>query len=91
MNHSVNNAHAAAVYAALTGHDRGEQGGGAKPTDHPGPGAVLAKLRTTADECGNDAEARDLLQQLQVGVSQTLESLKTLAAKDAEKRFATRA
>ncbi len=45
MNHSVNNAHAAAVYAALTGHDRGEQGGGAKPTDHPGPGAVLAKLR----------------------------------------------
>ena len=45
MNHSVNNAHAAAVYAALTGHDRGEQGGGAKPTDHPCPGAVLAKLR----------------------------------------------
>jgi uncharacterized protein (DUF1501 family) len=45
MNHSVNNSHAAAVYAALTGHDRGEQGGGAKPTDHPGPGAVLAKLR----------------------------------------------
>src|SRR5688572_5355194 len=31
MNHSVNNSHAAAVYAALTGHDRGEQGGGAKP------------------------------------------------------------
>src|SRR5689334_3526376 len=27
MNHSVNNAHAAAVYAAMTGHDRGEQGG----------------------------------------------------------------
>jgi hypothetical protein len=45
MNHSVNNSHAAAVYAALTGHDRGEQGGGAKPTDHPAPGAVLAKLR----------------------------------------------
>jgi uncharacterized protein (DUF1501 family) len=45
MNHSVNNSHAAAVYAALTGHDRGEQGGGAKPTDHPGPGAVLARLR----------------------------------------------
>jgi hypothetical protein len=45
MNHSVNNSHAAAVYAALTGHDRGEQGGGAKPTDHPSPGAVLAKLR----------------------------------------------
>jgi hypothetical protein len=45
MNHSVNNAHAAAVYAALTGHDRGETGGGAKPTDHPCPGSVLAKLR----------------------------------------------
>ncbi|MFP6673951.1 MAG: DUF1501 domain-containing protein [Pirellulaceae bacterium] len=47
MNHSVNNSHAAAVYAALTGHDRGEQGGGAKPTDHPSPGAVLSKLRPT--------------------------------------------
>jgi len=45
MNHSVNNSHAAAVYAALTGHDRGEEGGGAKPTDHPSPGSVLAKLR----------------------------------------------
>lgn len=45
MNHSVNNSHAAAVYAALTGHDRGEQGGGAKPEDHPNIGAVLAKLR----------------------------------------------
>ena len=29
--HSVNNAHAAAVYCALTGHDRGEIGGGAGP------------------------------------------------------------
>src|SRR4051794_35295028 len=27
MHHSVNNSHAAAVYVALTGHDRGEQGG----------------------------------------------------------------
>lgn len=45
MHHSVNNSHAAAVYVALTGHDRGEQGGGAKPTDHPPPGAVMAKLR----------------------------------------------
>jgi len=45
MQHSVNNSHAAAVYAALTGHDRGEQGGGAMPTDHPAPGSVLAKLR----------------------------------------------
>jgi uncharacterized protein (DUF1501 family) len=48
MNHSVNNSHAAAVYAAMTGHDRGEQGGGAKPTDHPSPGSVLAKLRPAA-------------------------------------------
>lgn len=47
MNHSVNNSHAAAVYAALTGHDRGEQGGGAKPDDHPSPGSVLSKLRPT--------------------------------------------
>ena len=47
MNHSVNNSHAAAVYAALTGHDRGEQGGGAKPTDHPPPGAMVAKLLPT--------------------------------------------
>src|SRR5262245_55753815 len=30
MHHSVNNSHAAAVYVGLTGHDRGEQGGGAK-------------------------------------------------------------
>ncbi|MFM7056601.1 MAG: DUF1501 domain-containing protein [Planctomycetota bacterium] len=45
MNHSVNNSHAAAVYAALTGHDRGEQGGGARPSDHPNIGAVLSKLR----------------------------------------------
>src|SRR5436305_10956737 len=28
VHHSVNNAHAAAVYAGLTGHDRGEIGGG---------------------------------------------------------------
>lgn len=48
MNHSVNNSHAAAVYAALTGHDRGEQGGGAKPGDHPNLGSVLAKLRPAA-------------------------------------------
>ncbi|MBX7165858.1 MAG: DUF1501 domain-containing protein [Pirellulales bacterium] len=45
MHHGVNNAHAAAVYAALTGHDRGEQGGGTQPTDNPAPGSVLAKLR----------------------------------------------
>lgn len=45
MHHSVNNAHAAAVYTSLTGHDRGEIGGGALPTDHPSPGSVLAMLR----------------------------------------------
>jgi hypothetical protein len=45
MHHSVNNAHAAAVYAALTGHDRGEQGGGAKPTDHPAIGSVMGLCR----------------------------------------------
>lgn len=45
MHHSVNNAHAAAVYCALTGHDRGEQGGGAKPSDNPSPGSVFGKLR----------------------------------------------
>lgn len=47
MNHTVNNSHAAAVYASLTGHDRGEQGGGTKPTDHPSLGAIMAKLRPT--------------------------------------------
>jgi hypothetical protein len=45
MHHSVNNAHAAAVYCALTGHDRGEIGGGARQTDNPAPGSVLTKLR----------------------------------------------
>lgn len=48
MNHSVNNSHAAAVYASLTGHDRGEQGGGARPTDHPCLGGIMARLRPTA-------------------------------------------
>jgi hypothetical protein len=47
MHHSVNNAHAAAVYVALTGHDRGEIGGGFLPTDNPPPGAVAALLRPT--------------------------------------------
>ncbi len=45
MHHSVNNAHAAAVYTGLTGHDRGEIGGGARPTDHPAIGSVLGLLR----------------------------------------------
>jgi hypothetical protein len=45
MQHGVNNSHAAAVYASLTGHDRGEMGGGAKPTDYPAIGSVLSMLR----------------------------------------------
>lgn len=48
MHHTVNNSHAAAVYASLTGHDRGEQGGGTKPTDHPSLGSIMARLRPTA-------------------------------------------
>lgn len=50
MHHSVNNSHAAAVYVSMTGHDRGEQGGGFKPTDNPSPGALAALLRPTAPE-----------------------------------------
>ena len=45
MHHGVNNAHAAAVYAAMTGHDRGEIGGGAKQTDYPTLGSVASMLR----------------------------------------------
>ncbi len=45
MHHGVNNAHAAAVYCALTGHDRGEIGGGARETDNPAPGSVLSMYR----------------------------------------------
>jgi len=45
MHHSVNNSHAAAVYCALTGQDRGEFGGGARPTDHPAMGSIAAQLR----------------------------------------------
>jgi hypothetical protein len=45
MHHSVNNAHAAAVYVALTGHDRGEVGGGTLPTDNPSVGSVMTLLR----------------------------------------------
>src|SRR5712671_6535007 len=41
VHHSVNNAHAAAVYTGLTGHDRGEIGGGARPTDNPAIGSVI--------------------------------------------------
>jgi hypothetical protein len=45
VHHSVNNSHAAAVYVGLTGHDRGELGGGARPTDHPAVGSVLGLAR----------------------------------------------
>jgi hypothetical protein len=48
VHHSVNNAHAAAVYVGLTGHDRGEIGGGARPTDHPALGAVAGLVRPVA-------------------------------------------
>src|SRR4051812_10755623 len=43
--HGVNNSHAAAVYAGLTGHDRGEAGGGTKPTDYPAIGSVAGFIR----------------------------------------------
>ena len=43
--HGVNNSHAAAVYCGLTGHDRGEAGGGFKPTDNPAIGSVVGMLR----------------------------------------------
>lgn len=47
MHHSVNNAHAAAVYTSLTGHDRGDNvrsvGGG--PDEYPAMGSVLGSLR----------------------------------------------
>ncbi|MGE3822102.1 MAG: DUF1501 domain-containing protein [Isosphaeraceae bacterium] len=43
--HGVNNSHAAAVYCSLTGHDRGELGGGFKPTDNPAIGSVVGLRR----------------------------------------------
>jgi len=45
--HSVNNAHAAAVYTALTGHDRGDAtiAIGAGPNDNPAIGAVVGQER----------------------------------------------
>ena len=46
--HGVNNSHAAA-YCGLTGHDRGELGGGAKPTDNPAIGTVVGMLRPPKD------------------------------------------
>jgi hypothetical protein len=45
--HSVNNAHAAAVYTALTGHDRGDARTlvGASPNDYPAIGAIAGRIR----------------------------------------------
>ncbi len=47
MHHTVNNAHAAAVYTSLTGHDRGDNvrsvGGG--PDEYPAMGSVFGALR----------------------------------------------
>lgn len=43
--HSVNNSHGAAVYTALTGFDRGEFGGSAKPDDIPAIGSVVGMIR----------------------------------------------
>lgn len=47
VHHSVNNAHAAAVYTALTGHDRGDAtvAVGASPNDTPAIGSVVGLLR----------------------------------------------
>src|SRR5262245_12723810 len=47
MHHSVNNAHAAAVYVGLTGHDRGDAtvAIGAGPSDYPAIGSVMSLCR----------------------------------------------
>src|SRR2546428_2228802 len=46
VHHSVNNAHAAAVYAGLTGHDRGDANIaiGAGPNDYPSIGSVMTLI-----------------------------------------------
>src|SRR5262245_33861290 len=50
VRHSVNNAHAAAVYVGLTGHDRGDAkvAIGAGPNDYPAIGSVIARQRPPA-------------------------------------------
>lgn len=47
VHHSVNNAHAAAVYVGLTGHDRGDANVAisAGPEDYPAIGSVVGMLR----------------------------------------------
>src|SRR5262245_40970118 len=50
VHHSVNNAHAAAVYTGLTGHDRGDTNVaiGTRAGDHPAIGSVLGMVRPPA-------------------------------------------
>lgn len=52
MHHSVNNAHALAVYTAMTGHDRGDANRivGQSGDDQPSPGSIAARLRPTAPD-----------------------------------------
>ena len=47
VHHSVNNAHAAAVYVGLTGHDRGDAtvAIGTGPNDYPAIGSVVGLCR----------------------------------------------
>ncbi|MBI3412045.1 MAG: DUF1501 domain-containing protein [Planctomycetes bacterium] len=47
LHHSVNNAHAAAVYVGLTGHDRGDANVAiaAGPNDYPAIGSVVGMVR----------------------------------------------
>ena len=47
MHHSVNNAHALAVYTAMTGHDKGDANVaiGSGSGDYPSPGAVTSRFR----------------------------------------------
>jgi hypothetical protein len=47
MHHNVNNAHAAAVYTSLTGHDRGDnvRSVGGEPSEYPAMGSVFGKVR----------------------------------------------
>lgn len=47
MHHSVNNAHALAVYTSLTGHDRGDNNAivGSAGVDYPSIGSTMAALR----------------------------------------------
>ena len=51
VHHSVNNAHAAAVYVGLTGHDRGDAtvAIGTGPNDYPAIGSVVGLLPAARD------------------------------------------